>query len=71
MPIAYRQVFFAAALRCNASVLQLLMEAGADPAAQNGAGETALSLAVLAGRWECAEVLVRSLRGAVAVQVAA
>ncbi len=50
-------------------MLQLLVEAEADPAAPNGAGETALSLAVLAGQWECAEVLVRSRRGAAAVQV--
>jgi hypothetical protein len=51
-------------------VLRLLVEAGANPSVQNGAGETALTLAVLAGQWECAEVLVRSQGGAAAVQVA-
>ena len=50
-------------------VVQLLVEAGADPAEQNGAGETALSLAVLVGQWECAEALLRSPGGARAVQV--
>jgi hypothetical protein len=52
-------------------VVQLLVEAGADPAEQNGAGETALSLAVLVGQWECAEALLRSPGGARAVQVGA
>ncbi len=52
-------------------MVQLLAEAGADPAAPNGAGETALSLAVLAERWECAGALLRLPGGAVAVQVAA
>jgi hypothetical protein len=52
-------------------VVQLLLEAGADPAEQNGAGETALSLAVLVGQWECAEALLRSPGGARAVQVGA
>jgi hypothetical protein len=50
-------------------VVQLLLEAGADPAEQNGAGETALSLAVLVGQWDCAEALLLSQGGARAVQV--
>jgi hypothetical protein len=52
------------------NVLQLLLEADADLALQDAAGETALSLSVLLGRWECAEVLVLSPGGARAVQVA-
>ena len=52
------------------SAVQVLVEAGADPSAPNGAGETALSLAVLAGQWECAEALLRSPGGAEAAQVA-
>jgi hypothetical protein len=50
--------------------MQLLLDAGADPATQNGAGETPLSLAVLLGQWECAEILVQSPRGAEILQVA-
>ncbi len=65
------QVLHAAALGGVASVVTLLLEAGADPAVQDGAGETALSLAVLVEQWECAEVLVRSPGGAGALQVAA
>jgi hypothetical protein len=71
LPAGRPQVLHAAALSGGASVVQLLLEAGADPAAPNGAGETALSLAVLVGQWECAEDLVRSPRGAGVVQVAA
>ncbi len=52
-------------------VVHLLLEAGADPAEQNGAGETALSLAVLVGHWECAEALLLSQGGARAVLVSA
>jgi ankyrin repeat protein len=61
----------AAALRGVVSVVQLLLEAGADPASQDCAGETALSLAVLLGQWECAEAMMLSPGGAGAVQVAA
>ncbi len=50
-------------------MVQLLLEARADPAAQNGTGETALSLAVLVGQWECAEALVISTGGVSALQV--
>jgi ankyrin repeat protein len=63
------QVLHAAALGGVASVVQLLLEAGADPAAQNGAGVTGLLLAVLMGQWECAEALVLSPGGAAALQV--
>lgn len=63
------QVLHAAALGGVASVVQLLLEAGADPAAPNGAGETALSLAVLVGQWECAKALVMSAGGVGALQV--
>ena len=52
-------------------VVKLLLEAGADPAEQNSAGETALSLAVLMGHWDCAEALLQSPGGARAVQVGA
>jgi hypothetical protein len=62
-------VLHAAALGGVASVVQLLLEAGADPAAQNGAGVHALSLAVLTGQWGCAEALVLSPGGAAALQV--
>ena len=48
-----------------------LLEAGADPARRNGAGETPLSLVVLAGHWGCAEALARSPGGTAAVQVSA
>jgi hypothetical protein len=65
----YRQSLYCAALSGTASVVQLLVEAGADSAVPNGAGETALSLAVLAGRWECAGALLRLPGGAVSVQV--
>ena len=60
-------MFHAAVLSGTAvSAVQVLVEAGADPSASNGAGETALSLAVLAGQWASAEVLVRSPGGAAA-----
>lgn len=59
-----------AALGGVASVVQLLLDAAADPTVQNSAGETALSLAVLAGQWECAEALMQSPGGTRAVQVA-
>mmetsp|Transcript_54978 Transcript_54978/g.115050 ORF Transcript_54978/g.115050 Transcript_54978/m.115050 type:complete len:162 (+) Transcript_54978:801-1286(+) len=65
---AANQVLHAAVLGGVVRVVQLLLEAGADPAVPNGAGETALSLAVLAGQWECAEALVLSPGGAGAVQ---
>jgi ankyrin repeat protein len=65
------QVLHAAALSGDRSVAQLLLQAGATPATQNSAGETALSLAVLVEQWECAEVLLRSPGGARAVQVTA
>ncbi len=52
-------------------MVQLLLEAGADPAVQDAAGETGLSLAVLVGQWESAEALLQSPGGAAVVQVAA
>ena len=51
--------------------VRVLLEAWADPARRNGAGETPLSLAVLAGQWGCAEALARSPGGTAAVQVSA
>jgi hypothetical protein len=61
---------FGGGVQQKPSVVQLLLEAGADPAVQNGAGETALSLAVLVGQWEYAAALLQSPGGAGAVQVA-
>ncbi len=63
------QLLHIAVLSGFKNVVQLLVEAAADPAAQNSAGETALSLAVLVGHWECAEALLHSQRGITAVQV--
>ncbi len=63
------QALHEAVLKGSEPVLQLLLEAGAEPASQDGAGETPLSLAVLVGRWECAETLLCSSGGAGAVQV--
>ena len=62
------------ALRCAAlsgavSVVQLLLDAGADTGRKDCIGETPLSLAVLVGQWECAQALLQSPGGAAAVQV--
>ena len=51
-------------------VVQLLLEARAEPASQDDAGRTALSLAVLVGQWRCAETLLLSIGGGKTVQVA-
>ena len=59
-----------AVLGGSESVVQLLLEAGAEPASQDGAGRTPLSLAVLVGQWGCSEALLRSPGGAGTAQVA-
>ena len=46
-----------------------LVEAGADAASRNGAGKTAVALAVHMEHWECAEALVTSPGAAEAIQV--
>jgi ankyrin repeat protein len=65
------QALHDAVLNGSERLVQLLLEAGAEPASKDGAGETPLSLAVLVGQWGCAEALLRSPGGAGAVQVTA
>jgi hypothetical protein len=65
------QVLHDAVLNGSDRVVQLLLEARAEPASQDGARETPLSLAVLVGQWGCAQALLLSPGGAGAVQVTA
>ncbi len=65
------QALRVAALCGAVSVVQLLLEAGADDRMKDCMGQTPLSLAVLLGQWECAEALVLSPGGAAALQVSA
>jgi hypothetical protein len=69
--INFLQVLYDAVLKGSDRVVQLLLEAGAEPASIDGAGETPLSLAVLVEQWGCAEALLRSPGAAGAVQATA
>ena len=63
------QVLYDAVSKGSEYVVQLLLEFGVEPALQDCDGQTPLSLAVILGQWGCADALLRSSGGAVAVQV--